>query len=81
MNKYIKISPTDNVCVAIQDLASGEKINIGDRQINILNDIPTGHKFAIEEIAEGQDVIKYGYPIGHATTAIHTGEHVHTQNV
>ena len=29
-----------------------------------------GHKYALRDIAEGEDVIKYGMPIGHATRAI-----------
>ena len=40
-----------------------------------------GHKYAIRPIAEGENVIKYGMPIGHATCAIAVGEHVHTHNV
>ncbi|MDR1884441.1 MAG: SAF domain-containing protein, partial [Prevotella sp.] len=43
--------------------------------------MPTGHKFAIEEIKENEDVVKYGYSIGHATTGIRIGDHVHTHNV
>ncbi|MDH6308886.1 altronate hydrolase [Dysgonomonas sp. PFB1-18] len=81
MNKYLKIAPSDNVCVAIEDLKEGDKLNVEGMDIVIKNDIPTGHKFAIKEIKENEDVIKYGYPIGHATANIHTGEHVHTQNV
>jgi altronate hydrolase len=44
-------------------------------------DVPAGHKFALSPIAEGENVIKYGYPIGHATKAIALGEHVHTHNL
>ena len=40
-----------------------------------------GHKFALRDIAEGENVIKYGMPIGHATCAIKKGEHVHVHNV
>ncbi|GHV14207.1 hypothetical protein FACS1894169_02660 [Bacteroidia bacterium] len=81
MNKYLKIAPTDNVCVAIEDLNEGDILDIDGKKVTIKNAVPTGHKFAIDEIKENEDVIKYGYPIGHATTGIHIGEHVHTQNV
>ena len=67
MNKYLKIASTDNVCVAI-----AEALNIDRVSVTIQNPIPTGHKFAIKEIKEDDDVIKYGYPIGHATVDIHT---------
>ena len=40
-----------------------------------------GHKYAVRPIAEGEDVIKYGMPIGHATCAIAVGEHVHSHNL
>ena len=40
-----------------------------------------GHKYARCAIAAGEDVIKYGMPIGHATQAIAVGEHVHTHNL
>ena len=40
-----------------------------------------GHKYALRAIAAGENVIKYGSPIGHATSDIAMGEHVHTHNV
>ena len=40
-----------------------------------------GHKYAIKPIAKGENVIKYGMPIGHATADIAIGEHVHTHNL
>ena len=40
-----------------------------------------GHKYALRDIAEGENVIKYGMPIGHATKPIAKGEHVHVHNV
>lgn len=41
----------------------------------------TGHKVALRDIALGEDVIKYGFPIGHATKAIVKGEVVHIDNL
>ena len=40
-----------------------------------------GHKYALRPIAAGENVIKYGMPIGHATCDIAVGEHVHVHNV
>jgi len=40
-----------------------------------------GHKYARCDIAAGENVVKYGMPIGHATCAIAKGEHVHVHNV
>lgn len=51
--------------------------NIDNVEINLAD----GHKYARRDIAEGEDIIKYGFPIGHATCNIKKGEHIHTHNV
>ena len=48
---------------------------------NVEVNLENGHKYALRDIAEGENVIKYGNPIGHATAPIKAGEHVHTHNV
>ncbi len=48
---------------------------------NVEVDLSTGHKQAIRDIAQGENIIKYGFPIGHATRDIKKGERVHTDNV
>lgn len=48
---------------------------------NVGVDISDGHKYALCDIAKGENVIKYGQPIGHATSDIKEGEHVHTHNL
>lgn len=40
-----------------------------------------GHKYARRALAAGEDIIKYGMPIGHATRPIAAGERVHVENV
>ncbi len=81
MNRFLKINPTDNVCVALTTLQPGDILNIDGNEVNILNTIETGHKFAVQLIHMDENIIKYGYPIGHATQDIQAGEHVHTHNV
>ena len=48
---------------------------------NVEVNLETGHKWAICDIKAGENVIKYGSPIGHATCDIKAGEHVHTHNL
>ena len=48
---------------------------------NVEINLSDGHKYALRDIAEGEHVIKYGNPIGHATAPIKKGEHVHTHNM
>ena len=61
--RYIKINPDDNVAVALQDLQKGETVE----GVKLLTDVPRGHKVVLRDLREGEDVIKYGYPIGHVT--------------
>ncbi|MGM9858739.1 MAG: UxaA family hydrolase [Bacilli bacterium] len=77
MNKSIKLNEIDNVAVALTSLSKGEVIE----GIELLEDIPSGHKFAIENIKINSNIIKYGYPIGHALCDIKKGEHVHVKNL
>ncbi len=48
---------------------------------NVEINLADGHKYARRDIAVGENIIKYGAPIGHATAPIKKGEHVHTHNV
>lgn len=48
---------------------------------NVEVDLSTGHKFARVDIKEGENIIKYGNPIGHAVADIKKGEQVHTHNM
>lgn len=78
--KAIKINQKDNVAVAISDIKKGENILLDDISITLKNDIPAGHKFSIATISKNENIIKYGFPIGHAKEAISVGEHIHTHN-
>jgi len=48
---------------------------------NVEVNLEDGHKYALRDIKCGEDIIKYGNSIGHATVDIKKGEHVHTHNV
>lgn len=48
---------------------------------NVEVNLEDGHKYALCDIAKGENVIKYGNPIGHATEDIKKGSHVHTHNM
>ena len=60
---YIKINPADNVAVALQDLSKGTVVE----GVTLSMDIPRGHKIVLWELKAGDNVIKYGFPIGHVT--------------
>ena len=79
--KYLKINSADNVAVAITALPAGEKLIVDGKEIILNEDIPAGHKFALKDFAEGENVIKYGYPIGHARTARKQGDWMNENNI
>ena len=77
----LKIHEKDNVAVALTAAVAGERIALDGSEITLAEDIPAGHKVALREISEGENVIKYGFPIGHAKEKIAAGHHVHTHNL
>ena len=73
MADFIKINVADNVAVAIHDVEAGGSFEVDGVQINTLSAIPAGHKVALRDMAESEDVIKYGFPIGHLLKAVPQG--------
>lgn len=81
MQEFVKINSKDNVAVALKDLEKGSKVTVEDHELTLLEDIPRGHKFTLNNLKTGDNVIKYGFPIGHVTKEVHVGSWVHTQNI
>ena len=81
MPQAIHISPIDNVVVALHPIAKGTLVEVDGLAVTALEDIPQGHKMAVEPIKNGENVIKYGFPIGHATADAAPGTWMHTHNV
>ena len=78
MKRFLKINAADNVAVALADLPKGERIDVGGVGVTLRDDIARGHKFALRDIAAGENVVKYGYPIGHATQDVPQGGWIHS---
>ncbi len=81
MTSILKINPADNVVVAIQPQSAGAVITVDGKKITVLEDVPAGHKIAIKDLAEGENVIKYGFPIGHAKEAKAAGSWMNENNI
>ena len=77
----LKINKADSVVVCLRPLQKGEIINVDGEDITILQDTPSGHKILIHDTDEGVDIIKYGYPIGHAKVNLKAGEWVNENNL
>ncbi len=74
MTRYLRIHPADTVAVAITPLKSGDLITLDDLSFTLTDDIPAGHKFLLYNTRASENIIKYGYPIGHLTTDKQRGE-------
>lgn len=78
---FIKINPADSVVVCLQAMRKGETINVDGKSVTLNQDTPAGHKVLINDTPEGTDIIKYGYPIGHAKQNLKSGDWVNENNL
>lgn len=78
---YLKINPADSVVVCLQPKKKGEIIEVDGLSIALNQDTPAGHKVLIKDVKEGEDIIKYGYPIGHACQDLKAGDWVNENNL
>ncbi|WP_050033961.1 UxaA family hydrolase [Halorubrum halophilum] len=76
----LKLTTEDNVATALDDLEAGRSIDAEGLDIELLEDISFGHKFALEALAEGDEVYKYGEVIARTTKPVEPGAWVHTHN-
>lgn len=78
---FIKINQADTVIVCLRNYQKGEEINVDNKTIKVLQDTPAGHKILINDTPAGTDIIKYGYPIGHAKENLKAGQWVNDENL
>jgi len=77
----------DDIGVSATDLKTGEIVQavtlegVPVTQINLVDDVPLGHKVAMRDMEAKRHIIEYGRPIGYATREIAAGAHVHTHNI
>jgi altronate hydrolase len=81
MAKIYRINAHDNVAVALEKITKGTTVTAGGVTVKTNAVIPAGHKVALKAIPLGQEILKYGFPIGVAKVAIKAGDWVHTHNV
>jgi (2R)-sulfolactate sulfo-lyase subunit alpha len=78
----------DNVGVVVIETTKKDQdcnawIMENDKSIKVpsLNEVPLGHKIALQDLKEGDTILKYGHDIGKVVKSIKKGEHVHVHNV
>ncbi len=84
--KFLIHNEGDSVAVAVQDIAPGEGEAVymdSDRAVTVraAEAIPLGHKVALVDLEEGDEVIEYGVRIGVTRQPIQAGQHVHVHNI
>ncbi|QJD82082.1 UxaA family hydrolase [Cohnella herbarum] len=81
----IVMNERDHVATALRDLEAGETVSFSvgleNRTVKLLETVAFGHKLAVSDIGEGEDVCKYGEVIGRTTMEIAAGSHVHVHNI
>ena len=79
--EFIRINPADSVVVCLRAMSKGEIISIDNFNVELLQDTPAGHKVLLKDTSKGEDIIKYGYPIGHAAEDLKAGTWVNENNL
>jgi altronate hydrolase len=78
---FLKINPADSVVVCLSAKKQGDIIEVDGKQVTVNQDTPAGHKVLIVDVKQGEDIIKYGYPIGHARENLKAGDWVNENNL
>ena len=78
----------DNVgVVVVEDLVAGTEMlcvvteDNSDFRLTVNHDVPIGHKVSLQDLSEGDTVVKYGQDIGKIIAPVTKGDHVHVQNL
>lgn len=87
MHKFLIHYKGDHVGVAVEDIKANEKV-VGvymddDTTVEVVakDDIPLGHKIALEKLEANQPVIEYKVKVGYAPNGLEVGDYVHTHNI
>lgn len=80
-HRLILLSPEDNCLIAGARLDAGTQIEIEGEHVTLAKTIELGHKVARRALCSEEKVLRYGAVIGHVTTDVARGEHLHTHNL
>jgi altronate hydrolase len=77
----LRLDPRDDVAVALRPIEKGERLEIDGRALQARQAIPRGHKVAIRALSHGDQVRKFGWPIGAMKSDAEAGDHIHEHNL
>lgn len=81
MTALKRIDAADNVLVVCSKISKGDIVNVEGENITVRDTFNLGHKMASRNISKGEKIIKFGLPIGSATSDILKGDHIHLHNM
>ena len=79
-NKILRINPKDNVLVALQDIEQGEKVLFEGLEYETLEKIPAKHKFFMQDLPQGSEVMMYGVLVGKTQFDVKKGTRMNVEN-
>ena len=80
-SNILKIHPADNILVALKNLQAGETVYYNGEHYTLLENIPAKHKFYMQDLPAGAEVIMYGVLVGKTEYAVRAGSRVSTENL
>ncbi|MBU6262515.1 MAG: UxaA family hydrolase [Bacteroidetes bacterium] len=79
--KVIKVHPSDNVIVALEDIPAGATVVYENETYKIVDDVAAKHKFYQSNMAAGDSVTMYGVLVGKVQEAVTVGMRMTTTNL
>jgi altronate dehydratase len=74
-------APGDNVAIATRRLEAGTRVSYEDLEFGIPHTVLEGHRFAVERIPEGQDLLSWGLRFGRAVRDIEPGDYACNEKI
>ncbi len=81
LRRVLRIHPSDDVLVALTDLAAGETVDHGGAPLRVVTPVRAKHKIALRDFAVDDPIHMYGVLVGRAVRLIPRGEGLTTENV
>ena len=75
------LHPEDNILIAAENLSAGAEIDVEGETIVLTDPVDLGHKLARVALAVGDQILRYGAPIGTMNAPARVGEHIHSHNL
>src|SRR5450631_309529 len=77
----LRIHPADNILVALKNFNAGDTVEYQGKLCNLKENIPVKHKFYMDDMPAGSEVIMYGVLVGKTETMVIAGARVSTENL